>query len=148
MFRKKRVREMPTVSTAALPDIIFMLLFFFMMTSTIRRHAAKLNVKLPTAQTVEKRTDAEGGCFVYIGQSRSGAAGMLVQVNEDFVELNKVGVAVTAVKSKLTQAKQDKFIVSLKIHKDARMKMVKDVKAQLKQVGAMQIDYSGTHATF
>jgi biopolymer transport protein ExbD len=148
MFRKKRVREMPTVSTAALPDIIFMLLFFFMMTSTIRRHTAKLNVKLPTAQTVEKRTDAEGVCFVYIGQSRSGAAGMLVQVNEDFVELNKVGVAVTAVKSKLTQAKQDKFIVSLKIHKDARMKMVKDVKAQLKQVGAMQIDYSGTHATF
>ncbi|UPT68257.1 MAG: biopolymer transporter ExbD [Sphingobacteriales bacterium JAD_PAG50586_3] len=148
MFRKKRAREMPTVSTAALPDIIFMLLFFFMMTSTIRRHTAKVNIKLPTAQTVEKRTDSDGVCFVYIGESRTGGQGMLVQVNDDFVDIAKVGATVMAEKKKLTQPKQDKFIVSLKIHKDARMKLVKQVKDQLKQVGAMQIDYSGTHSTF
>jgi biopolymer transport protein ExbD len=148
MFRKKRAREMPTVSTAALPDIIFMLLFFFMMTSTIRRHTAKLNIKLPAAQSVEKRTDSDAVCFVYIGESRKGLQGMQVQVNEDFVDISKVGVTVLAEKNKLTQPKQEKFIVSLKIHKDARMKLVKQAKDQLKEVGAMQIDYSGTHSTF
>lgn len=145
MFRKRRAKEMPTVSTAALPDIVFMLLFFFMMTSTIRQTTAKVNVKLPAGQTVEKFADDGGVCYVYIGEALTGNA-MVVQVNDRIVDVDKVGTTVTEERSKLPKAKQDKFSVSLKIHKDARMRMVKQVKDQLKNVGATQIDYAGTRS--
>lgn len=35
-FKKDGKRETPAISTASLPDIVFMLLFFFMVSTTMR----------------------------------------------------------------------------------------------------------------
>lgn len=149
MFRKK-TRAIPVISTASLTDIIFILLFFFMVTSTIRLNTSHVKVKLPPAQTVEKRKDDPSVCYVYIGepQGKQNASlstdGMAVQVNDDMVAVGNIANAIKAERSKLPKYQQDKFTVSLKIHKDAKMKLVKAVKAQLKAAGATMVDYSGT----
>lgn len=149
MFRNRRTRIIPSISTAPLTDIIFILLFFFMVTSTIRMNTTHVKVKLPNAQSVEKKKDEETVCYIYIGEPMgnvtAGDGGMAVQVNDQVVPPADVLKLVTAERTKLPKYKQDKFIVSLKIHKDAKMKLVKQVKEQLKTAGALQIDYSGTH---
>lgn len=147
MFRKRRTREIPVISTAPLTDIIFILLFFFMVTSTIRMNSTRVKVKLPSTQTAEKKKDEETVCYIYIGEPMgnvaAGPGGMAVQVNDQVVDITQLVTVVTTERAKLPKYKQDKFIVSLKIHRDAKMKLVKEVKQLLKDAGALQIDYSG-----
>ena len=54
MFAKKRGKAKPEVSTASLPDIIFMLLFFFMVVTKLRDSELKLNVNTPSASELTK----------------------------------------------------------------------------------------------
>jgi biopolymer transport protein ExbD len=52
---KKRKKGIPAVNTAALPDIVFMLLFFFMVTTTMRETSLQIEApSLPSATEVKK----------------------------------------------------------------------------------------------
>lgn len=148
MFRKRQDRATPVISTAPLSDIVFMLLFFFMVTSTIRLHTASVSVKLPNAQALEKRPDDKSVFYIFVGEATGTPTGALtVQVNNKNVEPGQIASLLQSERAKLPKYLQDKFTVSLKIHKDAKMKMVKQVKEQLKKAGAVNVDYSGTLVT-
>ena len=53
-FRKDGKKSMPAISTASLPDIVFMLLFFFMVTTVMRPTELKVKIKTPEASEVTK----------------------------------------------------------------------------------------------
>ena len=53
-FNKKKKGELPAVNTASLPDIVFMLLFFFMVATVMRDNELKIKNELPAADQVEK----------------------------------------------------------------------------------------------
>jgi biopolymer transport protein ExbD len=53
-FERKGKEGMPAISTASLPDIIFMLLFFFMVSTTMRQSEIKVQQSLPKATEVKK----------------------------------------------------------------------------------------------
>ena len=53
-FTKKKSSELPAISTASLPDIVFMLLFFFMVVTVLRDSDLLVENKLPKADQVEK----------------------------------------------------------------------------------------------
>lgn len=141
MYRTRRNRAVPEISTASLPDIIFMLLFFFMVTSTIRKTTPKVAVQLPNAQTIEKLPPNATNLVVYVGQP-AGSTTMQVQADNALINLPALNTFITNYRAKLPKYKQDEFSVTLKIHKNATMGLVKDVKDQLKKVGDLQIDYS------
>jgi len=53
-FKKKKGGELPAISTASLPDIVFMLLFFFMVATVMRDSTLMIVNKLPAADQIEK----------------------------------------------------------------------------------------------
>ena len=53
-FRKKGGKDLPPISTASLHDIVFMLLFFFMVSTTMREVTYKVQIRLPEATELSK----------------------------------------------------------------------------------------------
>ena len=53
-FNRKGKGGMPAISTASLPDIVFMLLFFFMVATVMRETEQKVEVSVPVATQIKK----------------------------------------------------------------------------------------------
>ena len=53
-FKRKNEGDSPKISTASLPDIVFMLLFFFMVATVLREVELKVTNELPKATEVSK----------------------------------------------------------------------------------------------
>ena len=67
-FKKKKSGELPAISTASLPDIVFMLLFFFMVATTMRETTLMVQNSLPTADQVEKLDKKDLVMYIYAGK--------------------------------------------------------------------------------
>ena len=60
---------MPPISTASLPDVIFMILFFFMVSTTMRDQELLVRYKLPEATEVQKLEKKSLVSFIHIGHN-------------------------------------------------------------------------------
>jgi len=69
-FSKKRGKSTPAISTASLPDIIFMLLFFFMVVTVLRDSSLKVNVITPEASELTKLEEKSLVNYLYIGRPK------------------------------------------------------------------------------
>lgn len=67
-IRKEKKNEVPAISTASLPDIIFMLLFFFMAATTMREVTLKVQVSATNATEIQKIEDKSLVSYIYIGK--------------------------------------------------------------------------------
>ena len=64
-FKKKGSGELPKISTASLPDIVFMLLFFFMVATVLRDNTLMIQNTLPAADQIQK-LDKKRPCDIHI----------------------------------------------------------------------------------
>ena len=67
-FNKTGKREMPALNTSSLPDLIFTLLFFFMIVTTMREVTLKVEFKVPQATELEKLEKKSLVTFIYVGK--------------------------------------------------------------------------------
>ena len=85
-FNKTGKRGMPTLNTSSLPDLIFTLLFFFMIVTTMREVSLKVKFQVPQGTELEKLEKKSLVTFIYIGppvDRKSGTASR-VQINDSF----------------------------------------------------------------
>ena len=68
-FKKKKGGEFPAISTASLPDIVFMLLFFFMVATVMRDSTLMVVNKLPAADQVQKLDKKDRVMYIYAGKA-------------------------------------------------------------------------------
>ena len=69
-FRKKK-KGLPALSTASLPDIVFMLLFFFMVTTKMRETSLLVDTpRLPSATEVKKLENKSLVSTIYVGKAK------------------------------------------------------------------------------
>src|SRR5665811_259737 len=100
-FRKSGGKELPPISTASLPDIVFMLLFFFMVTTTMRETSLKVKVRLPNATELSKLERKSLVSTIYIGepirqyQGKFGVAPR-IQLNDQFADVSDVQAFIIA----------------------------------------------------
>jgi biopolymer transport protein ExbD len=151
-FRKKKAGGSQHLNTASLPDIVFMLLFFFMVTTVMRETQIQVQVKLPKAKEVKKIEKKSIVSFVYIGkpikaiQNLYGSEPMIQLndklVNEEGIPSEDVKDFVLAEREKLDEADKNKMTVSLRIDKDIKMGKVNDLKMALRMANALKINYS------
>lgn len=146
-FRKKGGKETPGISTASLPDIIFMLLFFFMVATVMREVTLIVTVKPPDASEVQKLEDKSLVSYVYIGspikrlQDKMGKEAR-IQLNDAFAEVNQIKEFVTQSALKIPEYNRKKQIISLKVDEETKMGIVSDVKQELRLANALKINYS------
>lgn len=146
-FKKKSDGGQPAISTASLPDIVFMLLFFFMVTTVMREVTLKVKVVTPQATEVNKLERKSLVSYIYIGEPIKGLQGQFgtaprIQLNDAFATKNDIIQFVEAEREQTNPAEVPLMTFSLKVDKDAEMGIVTDVKQELRQANALKINYS------
>ncbi|MCC6384180.1 MAG: biopolymer transporter ExbD [Bacteroidia bacterium] len=146
-FKKKLGSRSPKISTASLPDIVFMLLFFFMVTTTIRDASLKVQVKPPTATEIQKLEKKSLVSYIYVGpptqqyQAKFGTEPR-IQLNDSYASLGEVAQFVEMERKQRDEKVVPQMTFSLKIDKDVKMGIVTDLKQELRKVNALKINYS------
>ena len=143
-FKDEGKKGIPAVNTASLPDIIFMLLFFFMVTTVMRETDLKVKITLPEATEVEKLEDKALVDYIYIGPPSDPLLGTepRIQLNDTFAELSDIGSFIEENRIRRQEAEIPRITTSLKVDKETYMKIVTDVKQELRKANALKINYS------
>ena len=143
-FKDKGGKSTPPISTASLPDIIFMLLFFFMVTTVMRETDLLVKITLPEATQVTKLEDKALVDYIYIGPPQSKALGTepVMQLNDQFAKLEDIDPWVKLNVERRQEVEVPRITRSLKVDKDTHMKIVTDVKQELRKSNALKINYS------
>lgn len=148
-FKKKSNKGLQAISTASLPDIVFMLLFFFMVTTVMKQDDLKVSVKAPKANQVKKLENKSLVSYIYIGKpNKPGVYGTLprIQLNDAFAEPEQIREFIAAERETMDEADQSRMTVSLKVDGDTEMGIVTDVKQELRRASALKINYSTVKA--
>ena len=146
-FRKKGKKELPAISTASLPDIVFILLFFFMVTTTMREVTYKIRIRLPSATELSKLEKKSLVSYIYVGeplQEYQGTYGIAprIQLNDQFANVDDIQSYIAAEREARTEEERPMMITSLKIDESTRMGIVNDIKQELRKATALHINYS------
>ena len=146
-FRKGGKKEIPTISTASLPDIVFMLLFFFMVSTVIRETSLKVDNSVPGATEVKKLEKKSLVSYIYIGKPKSQFQGMYgteprIQLNDSFAKVEDIRDYILTERQQMDESDRPKMVTSMKVDKDTKMGIVTDVKQALRKASALKINYS------
>ena len=142
---KKSSKASQDIPTAALPDIIFMLLFFFMVTTVLREVELLVNQQLPLATQLKKIERKSLVSYIYIGKPKNAkefGVEPRVQVNDNFIGTKEIVQFVLTEKDKLDESERDQITMSLKIDKETKMGLVTDVQQELKEANALKVLYN------
>ncbi|RHP67018.1 biopolymer transporter ExbD [Bacteroides sp. OF04-15BH] len=146
-FNKKGSREMPEMNTSSLPDLIFTILFFFMIVTTMREVTLKVKFTVPAGTELEKLEKKSAVSFIYVGpptdQLRATmGSGTRIQLNDRFAEPAEIMDFVAQERASMSdQAAQQ---ISLKVDQKTKMGIITDIKQVLRKSWALKINYSAS----
>ena len=139
---------MPELNTSSLPDLIFTVLFFFMMVTSMRDVTPLVDVKTPTGGSeIEKLERKSLVSHIYIGppakqfRATMGSASR-IQLNESFAEVGAIREFVSTERENMFEKDKPLMKMSLKIDKSTHMGIIDDVKLELRKAKALNIVYS------
>ena len=139
-FQKKSSTSQPEVPTASMPDIVFMLLIFFMVTTVLREVELKVRVNFTEAENIEKIEQKRLVSYIYVGPRKMGRnqyGETQIQIDDAMVELNEIqGI----MGDKLTD--QPKLIVSIRMDEDSETGILIDIQEELRDANALRVNYS------
>jgi biopolymer transport protein ExbD len=147
-FNKSGKKDMPEMNTSSMPDIVFAILFFFMVTTTMRSETLMVQMKLPSATEVQKLEKKSLVTYINIGvpmDSRLGT-GTQMQLNDRFADVSDIQNYIAQEKASMNEADQPLMTVSIKADEATRMQYITEVKQALRQAYALKISYSARRA--
>ena len=143
---KKKKKGIPAVNTASLPDIVFMLLFFFMVSTTMRE--TDLLIKkpnLPMASEVKKLEMKSLVSTIYVGKSKDARiAGDKIQVNDKIIDVKDVPSFILSEQALRKEEEVKYMTTSIKADKEANVGTILDIKEQLRDINALKVSFSTT----
>jgi len=142
---KKNSNTSQDIPTAALPDIIFMLLFFFMVTTVMRETDIMVKQQIPRATQLTKIERKSLVNYIYVGEPKNVVlygSEPKIQVNDVFITEDDIVGFVNTAKDKLDEVERDQITMSMKVDVDVKMGIVSDVQQELRKANALKILYS------
>jgi biopolymer transport protein ExbD len=140
-FQKKSANTKESIPTSALPDIIFMLLIFFMVVTVLREVELQVQIEFTHAENIEKIDQKRLVSYVYIGPRRLGGGELgdtAVQIDDAIVD--DMGSIRQIMYDKLLE--QPRLIVSLRVDRNSEFGIITDVQQELRHAGTLRINYS------
>lgn len=144
-IRRKKHRSVPGLNMASMPDLIFTVLFFFMIVTHMRNETVKVKLQVPQGTEVTKSSNKFSTINIYIGRNNYGDT--QIQVNDRMCSLEQVGTLVRNFKANLSEESQENLIINLRADRNTDMGIVNDLKKELRNIGALTIRYSATEKT-
>ena len=148
-FQKKGKAEMPELNTSSLPDLIFSILFFFMMVTSMREVELKVEFKIPQGTELEKLERKSLVSNIYIGKptrdyrAKLGASSR-IQLNDKFADVSHIREYVQDERESLAERDKPFMKISIKADVNTSMGIITDVKMELRKAWALSIVYSST----
>lgn len=140
-FKKKSAKTKQEIPTSAMPDVVFMLLIFFMVTTVMREVTLQVKISFTKAENIEKIEQKRLVSYIYIGPEKlkgNKLGDTKVQIDDALVD--DIKAIRKIMYDKLME--QPKLIVSLRVDKDSEFGIVTDVTQELRQAGTLRINYS------
>ena len=149
VLKKEGKKEIPAISTASLPDVVFMLLFFFMTITTMRDQEVLVQTKLPSATEVQKLEKKSLVSYIYIGQPTKAMQAKFgnapkVQLNDSYRTTKDILDFIASERDKLNEADRNAMTVCIKADNQTRMGIITDVKQELRRANALKISYAAS----
>ncbi len=132
-FEKKRASTKQDIPTASLPDIVFMLLLFFMVSTTLREVDVLVQFRLPEAKAIEKIENKRLISYIWVGNDER------IQLNDNIVKMEEITPIMYQKRVELPNV-----IVSLRVDRNSSMGIVTDIQQALRKADARRINYSAS----
>lgn len=149
-FKKNKGRELPAINTSALPDIVFMLLFFFMVATKMRDPTVLVKTALPVVSEVEKIEKKSWVNHILVGppinKEKSGTAPR-IQFDDKFGTVEgATGVQAYIIlkKNEHPEAIRDYLTTAIKSDKSVKMGLIQDIKQELRKINSLKLLYSAS----
>lgn len=148
MFNRRRY-EVPGLNTASLPDLIFSVLFFFMIVTHMQKVAVKVQFRTPQGTELTRLTKKTAVTYIYIGKPEGNLQKTLgtatrIQLNDKFGSLDDVVDYISAERERMSPEDQQQMTVSVKADRTTKMSIIDNVKQALRKAKAYRISYSAT----
>ena len=139
-FERRSTSTEPEFTTASLPDIVFMLLIFFMVATVLRETDIKVRTQLPQAEALTKIDQKRLISKVHMGPLKRGEnqGETAIQIDDALIENRRT---IRQIMYRKLQ-EQPKLIVSLKVDRESEMQVVNEVQQELREANALRINYS------
>jgi biopolymer transport protein ExbD len=147
-FRKDGGKEQPAINTSALPDIVFMLLFFFMVATKMRDPNVMVKTAVPTVSEVEKIVKKSWVNFILIGpptEPEVYGTAPRIQLDDKFANQDRMKDIQDYIIMKISEQPEEiqKYLTtSIKADKSVKMGLIQDVKQELRKANALKLLYS------
>jgi|TARA_Y100001001_G_scaffold78934_1_gene77052 biopolymer transport protein ExbD len=122
------------IPTASMPDIIFMLLIFFMVTTVLREYSG-LPISLPKAKRIEKLTSKRHTSHIWV--SKDG----LISVEDKLYASD--GIRHVMYEKRVADPQ---LVISLKADERAKMGLISAIHGELRKADALKLNYSSKTA--
>tara|TARA_B100000579_G_scaffold424627_1_gene429287 strand:- start:17 stop:487 length:471 start_codon:yes stop_codon:yes gene_type:complete len=147
-FKKNKKGGTPPISTASLPDIVFMLLFFFMVTTVMRETEMLVDNQLPQATEVKKLERKSLVSYIYVGAPRGNnrkvkyGTKAKLQLNDSYANVSDIQAFIIAERESRAEEEIPLLTTSIKADIDVKMGIVSDIKQELRKAQSYKINYS------
>ncbi len=145
VMKKKGGKETPAISTASLPDVIFMLIFFFMISTSMREMELLVTYKLPIASEAQKLEKKSLVSYIQVGppmDTKTYGTSPRIQLNDSYRNTQDILEFVASERDKLDEVQRHYMSISLKADQNILMGIVSDIKQELRRANALKIIYA------
>ena len=148
-FRKRQQHEVPGLNLAAMPDLIFTVLFFFMIVTHMRDVKPMVRYEVPQGTELEKTVRKSSVVYLFIGkpvdaQGRVVDGETRIQLNNRYVTIDQIAREIDQERARMSEDDRQHMVVSIRADRDTEMGIINDVKQALRKAGALNINYSAT----
>ena len=136
MFGRRRKKQMPGLNMSSMPDMIFTVLFFFMIVTNMREVQLKVEYKVPQGKELERLTKKSSVTYIHIGRPPEYGGNdseMCIQMNDRLVE--------TEERSRMAPEDMAGMSVCIKADRDTPMGIIMDVKQAIREADILNIVY-------
>lgn len=153
VIKKNRKKGTPEVSTASLPDIIFTLLFFFMVSAKVKDSSLKVNHSMPKAVDAKKLASDDQVSTIHIGQPlpqyrQVYGSEPVIQLNDQIAEVSDIQEWVLRQFQSVNRNQRHKFLVNIKADGKVPYKLIDEVKTELRKADALNINYDSKSLSY
>lgn len=141
-LRHRHHRNVPTLNTSSLPDLIFTVLFFFMIVTHMRQNNVKVEMTVPEGEELQQFDKKYATATIFVGKGTDGE--IHIQVNDDITEISSIGAVINKERKAVAEDERDAFTVILKADKDVPLGVIADIKDVLQMNNVLHINYSAS----
>ena len=147
ILQNRRRRSMPVLNTSSLPDLIFTVLFFFMVATHMRKVTLKVKYTVPQGTELTRLTKKSAVSYIYIGKPAGAKADCKlaesrIQINDKYASTADIAAYMSAEKKRMSPEDRLRMTVSVKADRGTRMALINEVKMALRKANVRKISYS------